>query len=116
MCTYTFAAQNSVWTTRGHIIQLLQKLREPVKAEFKPSLSITSHCHPKQKRNPGYAYNRDSQLEAHRIWIMPTKQFSLATEKLAGSEANHVVLLFMLGAGCTVSCVCLIFTGSANLS
>ena len=89
---YTFMAQNSMWTIGCHLIQLLQKLTEPVKTEFKPSLSITSHCHPKQKRNSGYAYDRGSQLEAHRIWIKPTKQFSLATEKLAGSEANHVVL------------------------
>lgn len=57
-------------------------------------------------------YNRGSQLEAHRIWI---EQFSLPTEKLAGSEANHVVLLSVLGAGCTVSCVCLSSTGSAHL-
>lgn len=83
--------------------------------EIKPSLSITSHCHPKQKRNSGYAYNRGSQPEAHRIWMELINQFYLATEKLAGSEANHVVLLFLPGAGCTVSSVCLIFMGSANV-
>lgn len=43
------------------------------------------------------------------------KAVFLGQEDLAGSEANHVVLLFVLGAGCTGSCVCLIFLGSANL-
>lgn len=80
MCMYNLTAQNSMWTIRCHIIQLLRN-SEPVMTEIKPSLSIASHCHPKQKRNSGYAYNRDSQLEAHRICMELINQFDLATKK-----------------------------------
>lgn len=43
------------------------------------------------------------------------KAVFLGQEELAGSKANHVELLLVLGAGYTGSCVCLIFLGSANL-
>lgn len=43
------------------------------------------------------------------------KAVFLGQEEQAGSEDNHVVLLFVLGAGCTGSCLCLIFLDSSNL-
>lgn len=67
------------WPIRCHIVQTFScRNSEPVRTEFKPSLSTASPCHPKQRRNAGYAYNRESQLEAHRIWMQLPKQFSLA--------------------------------------
>lgn len=78
------------------------------------TLPVHSHCHPKQKRNPGYACNRDSQLEAHRIWIKAMKQFSLATETQAGSQAKPHGAALCACTGSTVSCICLNFMWAAN--
>lgn len=78
----------------------------PVHSEFLPSKTEEKRWVCLQQGEPtGGPQNLDPAPKA----------VFLGQEELAGSKANHVVLLFVLGAECTGSCVCLIFLGSANL-